>query len=239
MFTGSSTFTDPSAVLGSQSVLKLSSTGPESLNLLSNSSTFLDNQSTNFSSNQLPIENYSYPVTVNGGFASNITTTASVPLEPSGGGGGLVGDIIRNANQSLSNQNQNHIQKSGLYSGSKQDYIQYSHNAFSTLASSALATGGGGGGGGLGGLVSHSRSNGGGGGGSTLTQTEKLSMGSNEDFPFDQTKLQGGFVANNGYGSLDDLMTGMMKRVQSFLLFFVETISSLMSRLSCHGKHSK
>lgn len=210
IFTGSSTFTDPSAVLGSQSVLKLSSTGPESLNLLSNSSTFLDNQSTNFSSNQLPIENYSYPVTVNGGFASNITTTASVPLEPSGGGGGLVGDIIRNANQSLSNQNQNHIQKSGLYSGSKQDYIQYSHNAFSTLASSALATGGGG----LGGLVSHSRSNGGGGGGSTLTQTEKLSMGSNEDFPFDQTKLQGGFVANNGYGSLDDLMTGMMKREQ-------------------------
>ncbi|CAH1432762.1 unnamed protein product [Lactuca virosa] len=211
IFTGSSTFTDPSAVLGSQSVLKLSSTGPESLNLLSTSSTFLDNQSTNFSSNQLPIENYSYPVTVNGGFASNITTTASVPLEPSGGGGGgLVGDIIRNANQSLSNQNQNHIQKIGIYSGSKQDYIQYSHNAFSTLASSA------GGGGGLGGgLVSHGRSNGGGGGGgSTLTQTEKLSMRSNEDFPFDQTKLQGGFVANNGYGSLDDLMTGMMKREQ-------------------------
>lgn len=207
IFTGSSTFADPTAVLGSQSALKLSSPCPDSLNLLSTSSSFLDNQSSNFSSNQLPIENYSYPVNVNGGFASNITTTASVPLDPSGGGGGgLVGDIIRNANQSLSNQNQNHIQKSGQFG--KQDYTQYSHNAFSTLASSALASGGGGG---LGGLVSHSRSN---GGGSTLTQTEKLSMRSNEDFPFEQTKLQGGFVASNGFGSLDDLMTGMMKREQ-------------------------
>ncbi|KAI3513855.1 hypothetical protein L1887_12061 [Cichorium endivia] len=202
IFTGSNTFTDPSAVLGSQSALKLPSTASESINLLSTTPTFLDNHSTNFSSNQLPIENYNFPATLNGGFGSNITTTATVPLEPNGGG--LVGDIFRNVNQSLSNQNQNHSQKSGLYN--KQDYTQYSQNAFSTLASSALA-----GGGGLGGPLSHSRSN---GGGPPLIQTEKVSMRSSEDSLFDQTKLQGGFVASNGYGSLDDLMTGMMKREQ-------------------------
>ncbi|KAI3801740.1 hypothetical protein L1987_29854 [Smallanthus sonchifolius] len=188
MFRGSSTFTDPISVLASQAGVKLTSTGTESLNLLSTTSGFLDqngNQPPSFPSNLLPVgESYSYPAAVNGGFSSNITTTAAVPVEAHGGG--LVGHIVQNVNQSLSNQ------KGGPCS--KQDYSQYSQNAFTTLASSALADYGG-----SSGPVSHSRPN---GVGSTLVQTE-------------HTKLQSGFVSSNGYGSLDDIIPGMLKREQN------------------------
>lgn len=175
--------------------MKLSSTGSESCNLLSNGTSFLDqtsNQPLNTFSNQLPIgDNFSYSATINGGFGSSITTTAALPLEAHGDG--LVGDIVRNVNQPISNQNHT----SGLHS--KQDYSQYSQNAFSTLASSALVSGGG-----LSGPVSHGRLNGG--------ASTKLRY--SDDYLVDQTnKLQGGFVGGNGYGSLDDIMTGMLKRV--------------------------
>lgn len=196
-FTGSSTFTNPSAVLGTQSALKLSSTGSESFNLVSSNSSFLDqnvNQQSSLSSTQLPIgESYSYSASVTGGIGSNIPTTADVPLEAHGSGG-LVGDIVLNVNQSLPNQNP----KSWSYS--KQDYNQYSQNAFSTLASTALASSGGG----LSVSMSHTRSHG-------IVQTERPNMRSSEDYLVDQTKLQGGFIASNGYGSLDDLI--MMKKV--------------------------
>ncbi|KAI3771828.1 hypothetical protein L6452_02997 [Arctium lappa] len=196
MFTGSNPLTDPSVVLGSKPSLKLSSTGSDSFNLLSSSSNFLDqngNQPSNFSSNQLPIgENYGYSATVSGGIRSSITATAAVPLEAHGGG--LVGEIMQNVNnQSLSNQ------KNGQYS--KQDYSQYSQNAFSTLASLALASGGGG----LSGPLSHGGLN---GGTSALFKTEMPGL---------ETKMRSGedgFVVNNIYGSLDDLMTGMTKREQ-------------------------
>ncbi|KAK1420948.1 hypothetical protein QVD17_22932 [Tagetes erecta] len=177
---GSGTFTDPINVLASQGGVKLPSTGTEAFNLDSNR-----NQPLNFSSNLLPVgENYTYPATI--GFSSNIPTTATVPIEAHSDG--LVGDIVQNVNQSLSNQ------KGAGGPCSKQDYSQYSQNAFTTLAASAL-----GGYGGLSGPVSHRRPN---GGGSTLVQTE-------------QTKLQSGFVSSNGYGSLDDIVPGFFKREQN------------------------
>ncbi|XP_024961251.1 two-component response regulator ARR12-like isoform X1 [Cynara cardunculus var. scolymus] len=211
MFTGSNPLMDPSVGLGSKS-LKLSSTGSESFNLLSSSSNFLDqngNQPPNFSSNQLPVGgNYGYSATVKGGICSNITTTDTIPLEAHGGG--LVDEIVQNVNnQSLSNQ------KNGQYS--KQDYSQYSQNAFSTLASLALASGGGGG---LSGPLSHGGLN---GGTSALFKTEmpslEMKMRSSED----------GLVVNNGYGSLDGLMTGMMKRVRSFPLCIYVCVKNLES----------
>ncbi|GJY09079.1 CheY-like superfamily protein [Tanacetum coccineum] len=193
MFTG---VTDPVSVLGSQSALKLSSTGSESFNLLSNGTSFLDqtgNQPLITFSNQLPIDdNFSYTATFNGGFGSSITTTAALPLEAHGDG--LVGDIVRNVNQPIPNQNHANGPRS------KQDYSQFSQNAFTTLVSSALASGGG-----LSGPVSHGRLNGG--------ASTKLRY--SDDYLVDQTnKLQGDFVGGNGYGSLDDIMTGMMKREQ-------------------------
>ncbi|MFS7935297.1 putative response regulator and transcription factor RR-B-type family [Helianthus anomalus] len=173
MFRGSSTFTDPISVLANQVGVKLTSTGTESFNLLSNSSGFLDqsggNQPPNFSSNLIPVgESYSYLAVINGGFSSNITTTVAVPIEAHGGG--LVGDVVQNVNRSLPNQ-----------------------KGPPTLATSALA-----GYGSLSGPVSHCRPN---GSGSTLVQT-------------DHTKLQSGFVSSNGYGSLDDIIPGMMKQEQ-------------------------
>lgn len=114
-------------------------------------------------------------------------------------GGGLVGDIVQNVHQNQKTEQ-----------CGKQDYNQYSQNAFNTLAFSALANGGG-----LSVPVGHSRTN---SGASTLVQTEKPSMRSSEDYVSDQGKMQGGFIASNGYGSLDDIMTGIMKRVPSFSL---------------------
>ncbi|KAI7757400.1 hypothetical protein M8C21_007152 [Ambrosia artemisiifolia] len=188
MFRGSSTFTDPISVLANQAGVKLTSTGTESFNHLSDSSGFLDqngNQPPNFSSNlnlQPLAESYSYPAVINGGFSSNITTAAA-PIEPHGGG--LVGDIVQNVNRSLPNQ------KGG--SRSKQDYSQYSQNALPTQATSALASYDS-----LSGPVSHSRPNG------------------SRSIPFqtEQIKLQSGFVSNKSYGSLDDIIPGMMKQEQ-------------------------
>ncbi|KAL8206303.1 hypothetical protein R6Q57_009854 [Mikania cordata] len=184
---GSSTFTDPISVLASQGGVKMTSTGTESFDLLSISSGFVDqngSQPPNFSSNLLPLdESYSHPATTNGGFSSNITTTAAVPVEALGGG--LVGDIVQNVN--------NH--KGGPCG--KQGYSPYSQNGFSTLATSTIANYGG-----LTNPVSHSRPN---GGGSTLVQTE-------------QTKHQSGFVSSNGYGSLDDIISGMKKREQETMM---------------------
>nr|XP_043621705.1 two-component response regulator ARR12-like [Erigeron canadensis] len=199
ILTGSRTFSDPSAVLASQSSLKLPSTDSESFNLLSSGSCFLDqdcHKSASFSTNQFPIgENYSYTSVV-----SNITSTATVPLEANGGGG-FVGDIVLNVNQSLPNQYQKSRDCGNL------DYSQYSHDAFSSSPALGLA----GVGGGLSGLMNHSRSD---SGTSTLVQIQRPSMQSNEDYLVDQTKLQSGFFASNGYGSLDDIMTRMMKKDQ-------------------------
>ncbi|XP_071697935.1 two-component response regulator ARR12-like isoform X2 [Rutidosis leptorrhynchoides] len=139
MFTGSSTFTDPIAVLGTQSALKLSSTGPEPFNIVSSNSSFLGpNANQSSFSSQLPInESYTFSTSVTGGFGSNITTTAAVPLETHSNRG-LVGDIVSNVNQPLSNHNSvGHIH-------SKQDYSQFLHNAFSTLPFATLANGGSG-----------------------------------------------------------------------------------------------
>ncbi|KAJ9548489.1 hypothetical protein OSB04_021032 [Centaurea solstitialis] len=121
----------------------------------------------------------------------NLPSSSSNFLDQNAHGGGFVGEIVQNVNnQSLSNQ------KNRQYG--KQDYSQYSQNAFSTLASLALANGGG-----LGGPLSHGALN---GGTSALFKSDTLSletkMHSNED----------GVVVNNGYGLLDELMTGMTKR---------------------------
>ncbi|KAJ9548387.1 hypothetical protein OSB04_020930, partial [Centaurea solstitialis] len=183
IFTGSNPLMDPSVVLGSKPLF----------NLPSSSSNFLDqngNKPSTFSANQPPLgDKYSYSATVDGGNCSNITTTTDVPLEAHGGG--FVGEIVQNVNnQSLSNQ------KNRQYG--KQDYSQYSQNAFSTLASLALANGGG-----LGGPLSHGALN---GGTSALFKTDTLSL---------ETKMhssEDGVVVNNGYGLLDELMTGMTKR---------------------------
>ncbi|XP_076922268.1 two-component response regulator ORR22-like [Bidens hawaiensis] len=143
-----------------------------------------DNQAPNFSSNLVPVGESYSYPAVINGGFSSSITTTA--NEPiEPYGGALVGDIVQNVNQSLSSQ------KGGPLS--KQDYNQYSQTALTTLAGSALTSYGG-----LSGPVSHIRSN---GGGSTLVQTE-------------QTKLQNGFVSSNGYGSLDDIIPGMVKQEQ-------------------------
>ncbi|KAJ0523723.1 putative response regulator and transcription factor RR-B-type family [Helianthus annuus] len=177
IFNGSSTF----STLGSQS----------SLNLASSSSTFLD--APNFH-DQLPPNGslkYGYPASGNTvtGFGSNITSTASVPLEGQG-------------------QTQSQRQRHGQHG--KQSYGQYSSNAFSTLAAAAPPPNGGG----LSGPMSQSNdqicgvyntSNGNGPNGKTNRSSTELKMGSGENY------LPSG---TNGYDSLDDLMNGMMKREQ-------------------------
>ncbi|GKE34540.1 hypothetical protein Tco_1453862, partial [Tanacetum coccineum] len=49
--------------------------------------------------------------------------------------------------------------------------------------------------------------------GRSSTELKMGQMGQGEGCLLDQKKLPGGYVASNGYGSLDDLMNGMMKRV--------------------------
>lgn len=214
-----------------QSSLKVASLGSESFNLGSScTSNFLDQgrcneswqsamQPSKISPNPLPLnENFHDQLPSNGlrfnnsnGFSSN--TAVPLPLEDSRSGsqGGLVGDVAHNMNQSLN-------QKRG-------PYTQYSSNAFSTLASLVPANGG------VGqtkdqnsvvysrgtDALSFGRSN---GGASMLVQhsdneksTMESKLRSNGDYLLEQTKLQGGFVAN-GYDSLDDLMHAMMKREQ-------------------------
>ncbi|KAI3775376.1 hypothetical protein L1987_49949 [Smallanthus sonchifolius] len=171
IFNGSSTF----STIGSQS----------SLNIASSSSTFLDVE--NFHDQMPPNSNLKYGYTASSntvtGFGSNITSTASAPLE---------------------GQSQRH----GQYG--KQSYGQYSSNAFSMLAAAAPPPNGGG----LSGPVSQSndqvcgvynRSN---GNGKTQRSNTELKMASGENYS------TSGFVGNNGYDSLDDLMNGMMKREQ-------------------------
>ncbi|XP_076910887.1 two-component response regulator ORR22-like [Bidens hawaiensis] len=169
IFNGSSTF----STLASQS----------SLNLASSSSTFLDVD--NFHD---PLK-YGYTASSSTltGFGSNITSTASVPLEGHG-----------------QSQSQRHVQYG------KQSYGQSSGNGFSMLAAAAPPPNGGG----LGGPVSQSndqicgaynRSN---GNSKTHRSTTELKMGSGENYS------PSGLVGNNGYDSLDDLMNGMMKREQ-------------------------
>ncbi|GKC76337.1 two-component response regulator ARR12 [Tanacetum coccineum] len=123
---------------------------------------------------QLPPDSslkYGYTAASNtiNGFGSNITTTASVPIEGQG-------------------QSQRH----GQYG--KQMYSQYSDDAFSTLAvvappSNVVGLGG-----------PRNRETG--------RSSTELKMGQGEGCLLDQNKLQGGFVASNGYGPLDDLMNG-------------------------------
>ncbi|PWA66027.1 response regulator 12 [Artemisia annua] len=195
IFNGSNTFSS----LGGQS----------SLNLASSSSTFLDvppSVGNNFH-DQLPPDSslkYGYTAASNtmNGFGSNITSTASVPLEGQG-------------------QSQRH----GQYG--KQMYSQYSGNAFSTLAAAAPPSNVVG----LGGPVSQSndqicgvynRPNGNNSlhmqrnreAGRSSTELKMGQMGQGEGYLLDQNKLPTGYVASNGYGSLDDLMNGMMKREQ-------------------------
>lgn len=156
-----------------------------SLNHVSSSSTFLDvppPTGENFH-DQLPPNN-----------SLKYGYTASIPLE-----------------------GQSQSQRHGQYA--KQSYGQYSTNAFSALAAATPPPPLGGN---LGGPVSQSndqicgvynRSN---GNGALTMQRNKethshrsstdLKMGSGENY------LPTGFVANNGYDSLDDLMNGMMKR---------------------------
>ncbi|GJU26150.1 response regulator 12 [Tanacetum coccineum] len=194
MFNGSNTFSS----LGGQS----------SLNLASSSSTFLNVPppiGDNFH-DQLPPDSslkYGYTASSNtiNGFGSNITSTASVPIEGQG-------------------QSQRH----GQYG--KQMYSQYSDNAFSTLAAAAPPSNVVG----LGGPVSQSndqicgvynRPNGNNAlhmqqnreTGRSSTELKMGQMGQGEGYSLDQNKLPSGYVASNGYGSLDDLMNGMMKRV--------------------------
>ncbi|GJW97681.1 hypothetical protein Tco_0179489, partial [Tanacetum coccineum] len=155
---------------------------------------------------QLPPDSslkYGYTASSNtiNGFGSNITSTASVPIEGQG-------------------QSQRH----GQYG--KQMYSQYSDNAFSTLAAAAPPSNVVG----LGGPVSQSndqicgvynRPNGNNAlhmqrnreTGRSTTELKMGQMGQGEGYSLDQNKLPSGYVASNGYGSLDDLMNGMMKRV--------------------------
>lgn len=195
IFNGSNTFSS----LGGQS----------SLNLASSSSTFLDVPppvGNNFH-DQLPPDSslkYGYTAASNtiNGFGSNITSTASVPIEGQG-------------------QSQRH----GQYG--KQMYSQYSGNAFSTLAAATSPSNVVG----LGGPVSqsndqicgvYSRPNGNNAlhmqrnreAGRSSTELKMGQMGQGEGYLLDQNKLPSGYVASNGYGSLDDLMNGMMKREQ-------------------------
>ncbi|KAI7728543.1 hypothetical protein M8C21_001061 [Ambrosia artemisiifolia] len=175
IFNGSSTF----STLGSQS----------SLNLASSSSTFLDAQ--NFHDPLPPNSSlkYSYPASSNTvtGFGSNITSTASVPVE-------------------------GQSQRPGQHG--KQSYGQYSSNAFSTLAVAAPPPNGGGLGGPVSQSNDqicgvYNKSNGNGKTNSNRSSTE-LKIGSGENYLPSGTN---GFVGTNGYDSLDDLMNGMMKRV--------------------------
>ncbi|KAI3524335.1 hypothetical protein L1887_02988 [Cichorium endivia] len=163
--------------------LKMASMSSDSFNLVSSSSTFLDVPPpiTETFHDQLP-PNGGLKYGYSGGFGSNITSTASVPIEVQ-------------------------TQRQGQYG--KQNYGQYSSNAFSTLSASAPPLNGGGLGGNgavTGPAMQHNR-------GPVRSNTE-LKMGPGQEFLLDQTKLQNGFVANNGYDSLDDLMNGMMKREQ-------------------------
>ncbi|GJY11145.1 response regulator 12 [Tanacetum coccineum] len=128
--------------------------------------------------------------TING-YGSNITSTASVPIEGQG-------------------QSQRH-ERYG-----KPMYSQYSDNAFSTLAAAAPPSNVAG----LDGPVSQSndqicgvynRPNGNNAlhmqrNRETGRSSTELKMGQGEGCLLDQNKLQGGFVASNGYGPLDDLM---------------------------------
>ncbi|KAF5776491.1 putative response regulator and transcription factor RR-A-type family [Helianthus annuus] len=171
---------------------------------VSSSSTFLDvpqpigdgfnnqlppNNSLNYCSNTALINMIADTMTA---FGSSITTTPSLPLE---------------------GQSQRHAQYGN------QSYGPYSSNGFSGLAAAAPPSSTGG----LGGPVSQSndgicgvynRSNGNGALAMQMNNKEthrsntKLKMGSGENF------LPSGFVANNSYDSLDDLMNGMMKREQ-------------------------
>lgn len=118
-------------------------------------------------------------------YCYNAVTAASVPLE----------------SQSQSRNQSQRIRQYG-----KQSYGQYSSNAFNTLAAAPPQP---------------PPSNGGGLGG-PVSQTNDLICGvynrsnSNGALPMQRNrdiKLPNGFVANNGYDSLDDLMNGMMKRV--------------------------
>ncbi|KAK9060682.1 hypothetical protein SSX86_021388 [Deinandra increscens subsp. villosa] len=187
-YNGSSTF----PTLGSQSCLNLVSSSsafndvPQPMG-----ENFLDQLPPNISLNYGQTSSNNIISNTITGFGSNITSTPSAPLE---------------------GQSQRHPQHG------KQSYSQYSSNAFSTLPAAALPPNGIG----LGGPVSQSndqicgiynRSNGNG----TLPMqmnkephrsTTKLKMGSGDNY------LPSGFVANNGYDSLDDLMNGMMKREQ-------------------------
>nr|GFC11636.1 response regulator 12 [Tanacetum cinerariifolium] len=49
--------------------------------------------------------------------------------------------------------------------------------------------------------------------GRSSTELKMGQRGQGEGCLLDQKKLLGGYVASNGYGSLDDLMNAMMKRV--------------------------
>ncbi|GJR50082.1 two-component response regulator ARR12-like protein [Tanacetum coccineum] len=180
--------------------------GPSSLNLASSSSTFLNVPppiGDNFH-DQLPPDSslkYGYTAACNtiNGFGSNITSTASVSIEGQG-------------------QSQRH----GRYG--KPMYSQYSDNAFSTLAAAAPPSNVVG----LDGPVSQSndqicgvynRPNGNNAlhmqrNRETGRSSTELKMGQGEGCLLDQNKLQCGFFASNGYGPLDDLMNGMMKREQ-------------------------
>ncbi|KAL8235000.1 hypothetical protein R6Q59_021100 [Mikania micrantha] len=173
IFNGSTSF----STLGSQSCL----------NPVTSSSTFLDVE--NFH-DQLPPNSslkYNYTASSNTvtGFGSNITTTASVPLESQ-------------------SQSQSHAQYG------KQSYGQYSSNTFGMLAGAAPPLDGGI----LGGPVSQSndqisgvynRPN---GNGKTHRSNNEPKIGSGENYS------PNGFVGHNNYDSLDDLMNGMMKREQ-------------------------
>ncbi|KAD2394241.1 hypothetical protein E3N88_41218 [Mikania micrantha] len=160
------------------------------LNPVTSSSTFLDipNNSLNYghiSTNNITINTMTR-------FGSNITSTPPAPLE-------------------VQSQSQSHAQYG------KQSYGQYLGNSFSTFAAAASPPNGGG----LSGPMSqpndqicgaYSWSN-----GNcqlpvqmtkeTHSSDPKLKMGSGDNY------LPGGFFANYGYDSLDDLMNGMMKRV--------------------------
>ncbi|CAI9285667.1 unnamed protein product [Lactuca saligna] len=167
--------------------LKMGSMSSESFNLVSSSSTFLDAPipppiGDTFHDQLPPNGGLKYGYTAGFG-SSNITTTASVPLEVQS-------------------------QRQGQYG--KQNYGQYSSNGFSTLSASAPPLGGGclGGNGALttAPAMQHNR-------GSERSSTE-LKMGPGQEYLLEHSKLLNGFVANNGYDSLDDLMNGMMKREQ-------------------------
>nr|XP_043624649.1 two-component response regulator ARR12-like [Erigeron canadensis] len=190
IFNGSSTF----STVGNQS----------SMNLVSSSSTFLDPPPPSVESfhDQLPPNSslkYGYTASSNtiSGFGSNIASTASLPLE---------------------GQSQRHARYG------TQSYGQYSSNAFSTLAATSPTPNGIS----VSGPVSQSTDqlsgvyNTSNGNGTLLMQRNKgthrssteLKMGSGDNYLLEQTKIPSGFIANNGYDSLDDLMNGMMKQEQ-------------------------